>query len=100
MTEQVGTVSENVQQETAETGDGEGFDFGSLPPTKMLTRKDIARRLHRHEKVVERLVAKGELPPPSLYMQKRALWQASAIQAHIQKRIQQAAEDRAKLARN
>ena len=80
--------------------DGEAVDFGSLPPTMLLTKKRIAAILgNEHVRAVERAVKNGELPPPSLYMQHCAWWRAGDIQAHIDKRIRQRATDLAKLAR-
>jgi len=80
-------------------GDGEVISaFATLPPGTLLSRKGVAKILRRHEKAVERGIDRGELPPPSLRMAGRDFWQAGAIQAHIEARIQEATADRERLA--
>lgn len=82
-----------------EMGGGEAIDFGSLPPEMLLTKKGLAGILHCTGKTIERLVEKNELPPSCLRMRGRGWWRAGQIQAHIEARIRQAAEDVERLSR-
>lgn len=91
---------ENAMSAVEQAGGGEVISaFATLPPKALLSKKAIGGILRCSIRQVDRLVVQNELPAPALRMRGRNWWTAGGIQAFIEQRIQQAAEDRARLER-
>jgi hypothetical protein len=66
--------------------------LGELKPSAIITEEGAARLFNRHVASVKRAVQRGELPPPCRLFGGNA-WTAGAIVQHIEKRLDQAAQE-------
>jgi hypothetical protein len=72
--------------------------LGELKPGAILTEEGVARLFNRHVASVKRAVQRGELPPPVRLFGGNA-WTAGALVRHIEKRLEEAAQEQERLSR-
>ena len=72
--------------------------LGELKPGAILTEAGVARLFSRHVASVKRAVQRGELPPPCRLFGTNA-WTAGALVQHIEKRLEDAAQQKVRMAR-
>jgi hypothetical protein len=72
--------------------------LGELKPGAILTEEGVARLFNRHVASVKRAVQRGELPPPCRLFGGNA-WTAGALVRHIEKRLEEAAQEQERLSR-
>lgn len=72
--------------------------LGELKPGSLITEKGLARLFKRHPASIKRMVQRGELPPPCR-MAGSNTWTAGALVRHIEKRLEQAAQEQERLSR-
>ncbi len=66
-------------------------ELGELGAGAVVTEKGVAKLFNRCTTSVKRAVQRGELPPPCRLFKQNA-WTAGALVQHIEKRLQQAAQ--------
>ncbi len=79
----------------------EGVDIvvvlGELGDGALITESGLAKILCRHPASVKRAVDRLELPPP-IHLMKRPLWTVGALLRHLERRLDDAREDRERAA--
>ncbi|MEW6357952.1 MAG: hypothetical protein AB1696_16585 [Planctomycetota bacterium] len=102
MSESESKVDTAEEMPDAEGGEGGGLpdgiirELGELGAGALVTEAGLARLLGRHPVSVKRAVSRGELPPP-IRLCGGPVWLAGAIVEHLQRRMDEAAKERARL---
>jgi predicted DNA-binding transcriptional regulator AlpA len=66
--------------------------LGKLPAGAIISEPALATMMSKHRVSIKRAVARGELPPP-VKLFTNPVWTAGSILAHLQKRLDAAAQD-------
>lgn len=70
--------------------------LGQFNASDIISEADLAALVKRHQVSIKRAVARGELPQPTKFFG-QLVWTVGAINAHIEDRLRQAAEEQARL---
>ena len=103
MADTTGFDESTVHETDASSGADEGRDalddpyldiipLGRLNDGDIITKAGLARMLHRHQCTIDRMVARGELPPGTRWCGQQ-VWTVRVIREHIEARLAQEAEE-------
>ena len=83
------------EREQAEPEAPQGIGLAEWADQNLITKGDLAHVFDVTERTIQRMVDRGELPPP-VVLGKRVRWILARVKAHIEERAERAAKKAAK----